>query len=349
MPGTSIPYPNSLFSSLSFLGFVLVSTCLPWDLQAWNAGACLYILWTSLACLNQFVNSVVWTGNVVNRAPIWCAISAKFIIGSTSALPACSLCINRRVYMMLSTNTFPITRKERLRALIEELAIGLGIPIVHMALHYVPQDHTFDILEDIGCYPFPYHNTWISFVLYSCWPLVIGSISAIYSVMNLVIINKASLRVHLFLSSDNKSMDWARYWRLTLLACVQMLTSAGICAYLMFSSIHDTEIFPWIPASVWRNWRSVNCVEVSRWTPAMCALLYFAIFGTSREARKTYRNVYGIVRSFKLRSRRTGQVADTALQVQEGPRPGDQLSDYTSSAVSTVVLDVSPEHAATNL
>ncbi|KAI3595015.1 putative pheromone receptor [Moniliophthora roreri] len=208
---------------------------------------------------------------------------------------------------MLSTNTFPITRKERLRALIEELAIGLGIPIVHMAL-----------------------------------------------LMNLVIINKASLRVHLFLSSDNKSMDWARYWRLTLLACVQMLTSAGICAYLMFSSIHDTEIFPWvswkhthaefsrvgqIPASVWRNWRSVNCVEVSRWTPAMCALLYFAIFGTSREARKTYRNVYGIVRSFKLRSRRTGQVADTALQVQEGPRPGDQLSDYTSS----------PEHAATNL
>ncbi|ESK86136.1 pheromone receptor [Moniliophthora roreri MCA 2997] len=349
---------------------------------AWNAGACLYILWTSLACLNQFVNSVVWTGNVVNRAPVWCVIcrcfstslngimliafqiAAKFIIGTTSALPACSLCINRRIYRMLSTNTFPITRKERIRVLTEELAIGLGIPIVHMILHYVPQDHAFDILEDIGCYPLPYHNTWVTFVLYSTWPLALGTISAVYGIMNLVIINKPSSRTRFFLSKDNKSMDWSRYWRLTLLACLKILASVGICVYLMYSSINEIEMWPWIswsnthaefsrirqiPTSVWRSWPTAKCFELSRWSPALCAFIYLAIFGTCSEARKTYRSVYGSVLLFKRRYHTRGEATDAAQSVVEDPRPESHLHPPRHSTVSSAVLDITSEHVAANI
>ncbi|CDO69988.1 hypothetical protein BN946_scf184836.g62 [Trametes cinnabarina] len=63
------------FPILSFLGFVLVLVPLPWHLQAWNSGTCLFIFWTAIASLNLFVNSVVWHGNALNTAPIWCDIS----------------------------------------------------------------------------------------------------------------------------------------------------------------------------------------------------------------------------------------------------------------------------------
>lgn len=84
---------NQVFTAFSFLGFLLCVIPLPWHLEgkhlyfaslvistncwsvsAWNTGTCLYMIWTGLACLNQFINSIVWNGNAVNWAPVWCDI-----------------------------------------------------------------------------------------------------------------------------------------------------------------------------------------------------------------------------------------------------------------------------------
>jgi pheromone a factor receptor len=77
-------YP--LFSVFAFLGFFLVLIPLPWHLQAWNSGTCFYMMWASLACLNQFVNSVVWADDSINRAPVWCDICAFFWDSGSSFL-----------------------------------------------------------------------------------------------------------------------------------------------------------------------------------------------------------------------------------------------------------------------
>ena len=68
-------YP--LFPVASFLGFFLVLLPLPWHLEAWNSGTCYYMMWTALACLNRFINSVVWANDAINRAPVFCDICAK--------------------------------------------------------------------------------------------------------------------------------------------------------------------------------------------------------------------------------------------------------------------------------
>lgn len=67
-------YLYPFFPIFSALGFVLVLVPLPWHLEAWNSGTCYYMVWTALACLNSFVNSIVWADDAVNRAPIWCDI-----------------------------------------------------------------------------------------------------------------------------------------------------------------------------------------------------------------------------------------------------------------------------------
>ena len=70
MAGYLFPF----FPIVSALGFVLVLIPLPWHLEAWNSGTCYYMIWTALACLNSFVNSIVWADDALNRAPIWCDI-----------------------------------------------------------------------------------------------------------------------------------------------------------------------------------------------------------------------------------------------------------------------------------
>ncbi|KAI5983301.1 pheromone A receptor-domain-containing protein [Pisolithus marmoratus] len=66
--------PNWFFSACTFIGFILCTIPLPWHLEAWNTGTCLYMIWTGLQCLNLFINLVIWYSNVLNVVPIWCDI-----------------------------------------------------------------------------------------------------------------------------------------------------------------------------------------------------------------------------------------------------------------------------------
>ena len=121
------PYP--LFSVFAFLGFILVLIPLPWHLHAWNSGTCYFMIWTSIACLNQFVNSIVWADNALNPTPIWCDIcmfvfirssvhaehpilAIRIILGASVGIPAASLCINRRLYHIARIHTVTITQAE---------------------------------------------------------------------------------------------------------------------------------------------------------------------------------------------------------------------------------------------
>lgn len=65
---------NVVFTAFSLLASFLVLVPLPWQLEAWNVGTCLYMLWASLSCFNYGVNSIIWRSDAINRAPVWCDI-----------------------------------------------------------------------------------------------------------------------------------------------------------------------------------------------------------------------------------------------------------------------------------
>jgi hypothetical protein len=69
---TDFAYP--LFPVFALLGAILPLVPLAWHLQAWNSGTCFYMLWASVICLNQFVNSILWHETAVDFAPVWCDI-----------------------------------------------------------------------------------------------------------------------------------------------------------------------------------------------------------------------------------------------------------------------------------
>ena len=69
-------YPNWVFSMFMVFGIIMTLLPLPWHLEAWNTGTCLYMLWVAVACLCQLVNSIVWSGNAIDWAPVWCDICA---------------------------------------------------------------------------------------------------------------------------------------------------------------------------------------------------------------------------------------------------------------------------------
>jgi pheromone a factor receptor len=124
--------------------------------------------------------------------------------------------------------------------------------------------------------------------------------------MNLIMINKSSSQRRLFLADDGHSLNLSRYWRLMGLAAIEMFGTIIVsCVDISLNisngmrpwiSWEDTHYDFWradpVPGILWR-WSSNSraAVEITRWTPTVCALVCFAIFGTSQEARKHYRIV----------------------------------------------------------
>lgn len=176
---------NQVFSAFSFLSFVLVTIPFVWHLQgeqsalsalsslmnllrspAWNTGTCIYMGWVSLTSLLLFINSVVWNDNTVNWAPIYCDIATKIMIGAAVGVVAATLCINRRLYYIVSIKSVMrtvaevsslsllsstllwcwdgITLWQKRREVLVDLAIGVGIPIIVMILRELHTDATLE-------------------------------------------------------------------------------------------------------------------------------------------------------------------------------------------------------------
>ncbi|KAJ8502461.1 hypothetical protein ONZ45_g11738 [Pleurotus djamor] len=357
-------YP--LYPTFAFLGFILSLIPLPWHLQAWNSGTCYFMLWSALACLNQFVNSVVWHGNALNPAPIWCDISIRILMGASVGIPAASLCINRRLYHIASIQAVSVSRSEKRRDVLIDTAICVVFPIIYIALQYVVSGHRFDILEDLGCQPALYNTLPTYFISYM-WPILIGLASAVYCVLSLRSFIRRRVQFNQFLTS-NKSLSASRYFRLMALATCDLMLTIPLASFVIWLNTVASPIAPWIswedthfgyervdqiPAVLWRgNSRLVLAVEVTRWLTPLCGLLFFALFGFADEARRNYKIAFwAVVKPFGWKPAPTSMKGGMKPVVSIGrfvkPKPPTSTTFSSSSNGDIPLYLPSPSSAST--
>ncbi|KAK0186947.1 putative pheromone receptor [Armillaria mellea] len=286
-------YPNYVFSIFAFVGFIISMIPLPWHLEAWNIGTCSYMLWVGVGCLMYFVNSIVWNGNAINWAPVWCDISSRYIIALTVAIPICSLCINRRLYYIATSDTVMHSKKEKHRAIIIDLAMCIGVPVLEMILAYIPQGNRFNIYGDFGCVPAIY-QTWVAVVLYLLPPILIGCVSAVYCVLTIIAFNRRRLQFKEVLAS--------RYYRLMFMASVDLILTVPLATYVLvakhsrWENVHyDFSRVDQIPALLWRSVPGGTLIDLQRWFVVMGAFVFFLLFGFADEAKKHYRAAFSSV------------------------------------------------------
>jgi len=299
------PPPNEVYTAFSFIGFVLCAIPFYWHLEAWNTGTCLYMAWTGIGCLVQCINSIVWNHNMIIRAKVYCDIVTRIQVGVTVAIPACSLCINRRLYNITNVKVVRISPEEKRRAIVVDLLIGIGIPILEVIAHYIVSGHRFNLYEDFG----PAYAVVLmppTFVLIYAWPVAIGCVSLVYCVLTIHTLYK---REHQFrqVISSNRNLNRSRYFRLMALSGLEILGTLPMGIYWIvynakngvepWVSWADTHIFysriPQFASFLWKNDHAIVVgLEGYRWSLVACAFLFFAFFGFADEARQHYRLVY---------------------------------------------------------
>ncbi|KAH9976789.1 pheromone A receptor-domain-containing protein [Lactifluus volemus] len=300
---------NQVYTVCSFIGIVLSVIPFYWHLQACNTGTCMYMIWTALGCLISFINSILWRGNVLDKAPIYCDIVTRLQAGISIAIPACTLCITRRLYEILVRQAVTITRADKRRAVTIDLIITAGLPVLAMGLQYIVTPHSYEIYEDIGCQCQTLSSFTVpAILLFNAWPLVIGCVSFVYCSMILYHFIKRKRQLAEVMSS-HKGLYRTGYIRLMLLACSEMLITVPYPSFLLIYAFkHGLTKFSWstlrhnfthVPQYSTVEWQSDTVeyaiIETDAWSLVYCSFIFFAFFGFAEEARDHYRRFYSSI------------------------------------------------------
>ncbi|KAF9023235.1 STE3-domain-containing protein [Hymenopellis radicata] len=171
---------------------------LPWHLQAWNIGTCAYMIWTAIGCFIP----VMFAPHSKEDSSNETFLATHITTGLNVSIPVSMLCISRRLYYIATLDPLKRTIKQRHREMIFDLSLCILVPVAQAVVvslrrikvtsrRYIvhPQGRRYDIYENLGCHN-DILNTWVALLLFSSWPVILGFISAVYSVLNLILFRK---------------------------------------------------------------------------------------------------------------------------------------------------------------
>ncbi|EIW76322.1 fungal pheromone STE3G-protein-coupled receptor [Coniophora puteana RWD-64-598 SS2] len=290
---------NIIFSIFSLLGFVLIAPQALCRYESWNTGSVLYIGWTSVMCITLGINAIIWNGNYTDWSPIWCDISSRIIIAGLVGIPASTLCINRRLYQILSLQY----RRRPALNVVCDLCIGLGLPALVIVLYYTVQEYRYLLVEDIGCW---YATVdWTLVVpLNILWAPMTTIASLSYSCLAIREARFRKAELEFVLSSESRSLCSRRLTRLILLSIIQDVYQLLLTIICFLSAIPQFDHTPWpgwdaahenvtqvytYNASAWQElcWDAVALYS-AQWLWVFHAFAFVILVGSAREAYRSY-------------------------------------------------------------
>ena len=246
-------------------------------------------------------------------------IAARFNNEIPVAIPATLLCINRRLYLLASQTSVIPSKEDKNRALIIDLVIGFGLPLVVMALclssnlklpftssaysysAFIVQKSRFIIIEDYGC-DFFAPATWVTLVISIILPIILELISGVYGCLSIrAYYNRSKL------NETHNTLNPDRYTRLMCFSAADLFVGTPIAVYYLYSNA--VELIPFsgvtqnqfsviyqLPAVEWRaDTKTELGFELNRWLIIYSAFVFFSVFGFTQESRNNYRAVLQFV------------------------------------------------------
>ncbi|KAG1853501.1 GPCR fungal pheromone mating factor [Suillus subluteus] len=237
------------FAPVAFLAALSLLLPLPWHWRAQNVATLSIIAWLFILNVVYGVDAIIWSNNVNIVIPVWCDITSKIIIGSTFALPAACLCICIHLERVASVKRAQTSLGDKRIRQVFELSMCFGLPMVFMGLHYIVQGHRFDIIEEYGCRP----TTYVSIpAIFLIWipPLTLSVIALGFACSSFVHFMRRRVTFARHIDTSRNGLTTSRYFRLMLMAVVEMIWNIVVTSYTLWFSAMDMR--------PWTNWDDVH-------------------------------------------------------------------------------------------
>ncbi|KAJ7164158.1 putative fungal pheromone GPCR, STE3-type [Mycena filopes] len=282
----------------AFLASGIVLLPLPGHWRARNIATVSIVVWLCFVNLTFAINSIVWSGNVNIVVPVWCDIVTKLQVGAMGALPAC--CLSLALQLWRVSSAFNSTSKRT--AIMIDILWCWGSPALLIILHYIVQDHRFDIIEDLGCRPTTYISLPAIFLFYAPIALVV-LLTFTFSSLAFHAFYQRRRTFASFLQSKKSPFTARRYVRLMLITTVLALWEATVVALIFGLSFHSSGGLRPYPswAAVHHDFSRINqhpaasipkqvltWTYVAWWTVPISAYCFVLFFSFGEEGMRAY-------------------------------------------------------------
>nr|AGL08110.1 pheromone receptor [Lentinula edodes] len=236
------------------------------------------VLWLLVCNLIQGINSLVWAGNTDIHVPRWCDLVTKVLLGLVVAIPGACICISTRLARIHDDQKKKPSSK-RLQYILDGLFCFV-IPVLYMCLHFIVQDHRFNILENFGCSASVYPANQ-AIVLMLLPPMLLGGV-AFFSTSQSSFSNlECSFDAHTSASTMSSFPDFSRR------ASTVMILGSATTIITLFGNFIRSNIIPWVSlAAVHRDFTVIAIVksdvdivpiEFAWWSVSSISWLYIGL------------------------------------------------------------------------
>ncbi|KAH6890866.1 pheromone receptor [Coprinopsis sp. MPI-PUGE-AT-0042] len=286
----------------AILSAILVLVPLPSQWRARNVATLALIVWLFVANVVYAINTLVWAGNAQDRSPVYCDIATKLALGASYAIPLITLCICKHLELVSSSRKSLYNQADRRRRMLYEIVMCIGVPLLLMALHFIVQDHRYDIFEDFGCQAAVYVSVpaiflvWFPSLLFALVSFILAGVALHHFVRRRLVFPSHLLH-------SNSGLTSNQYLRLIGMAFTIIFWNTTITSYNLYSNV-STGLRPWSWATVHADPSRVDTFSaetipayyrrallLSSWAIPASSIIFFLFFAFGEDSMKHYQHV----------------------------------------------------------
>ncbi|GAA5845424.1 hypothetical protein JCM11251_005069 [Rhodosporidiobolus azoricus] len=282
-------------------GLLVLLNLIPlyWQFGQGNSGPIAMGVWVVLMNANEFINAVVWYGDVVNRAPVWCDITVKIGLGGQVGRLAAVFCIARFLADVVSPRATAMTRQDRRRRAFFDYTVSFGVPVIIMACHIVYQANRFALIRGVGCTATQLMS-WPTLVLRLIWGPIFAVGGVFYSAYTVYRLIRHRRNFGRIVAGAHSALTTSRFVRLAVLSMSYLCIGVPLSLFSVIQNIATSGRY--LDYS-WQYFRSTwhhepiliddkqTLPDLSAWSNVIVGFIFFAAFGFGSEALQLYTKV----------------------------------------------------------
>ncbi|KAI8448358.1 pheromone A receptor-domain-containing protein [Phakopsora pachyrhizi] len=265
-----------------------------------HSGPAAFGLWVVILNLLGFIHGLLWQDDALDKAPIFCDISAKIgLIGPLGLLMA-NCCIIRYLAQIVTPSNSIETSYEARKRMYKDYAMAFGFPVVIAIASVVFQVARYEVEILVGCSNVSVLG-WPTLIILIVWSPIICGISCGYALYVLYWLVQQHKNLRQLVAKSSTPLNMSRFVRMCALAATYLCISAPYTIAGTVTTLYD--IGPFIP---WKSWSYIHNddnqlsnvrnnpvyrLNVRDWLSITAGLTVFFFFSFAKESLDVYRKV----------------------------------------------------------
>ncbi|KAH9821198.1 mating type STE3 pheromone receptor [Melampsora americana] len=301
-------------------------------LQGHSGPAC-FGIWVVVLNALAFINGILWPYDAIDRAPVFCDISAKLGLVGPLGLLISNWCIIRYLADIVTPNKALECRETARRRMVVDYSMSFGIPALIGLASLIVQVSRYQVYKLVGCSNVS-ALTWPGIFIVLMWSPILCGVSCGYSVYVLYWLIRQHSNLKALVAKSQTPLNLSRFVRMCALAATYLCISAPVTILGTITTVYDTG--PYVP---WTSWQTIHNddnklsdvrqnplyeLKARDWVFVTSGSTVFIFFSFASESIIIYTRLVSLIRLDRLRNwvrpdrslRGTMDEADAVKKVQ---------------------------------